>query len=149
MEFLHKSRYGLGRTDLFPDVLDDALYDVPATHVDKFLLSNSGYSFYISLSVNLTSHFSNFGYFRRLQIPNAQTKYYEIVPAHTKTPRNTTRKIANRYFEIKYHFLTLRKKFRLPLNKDVLITFISYYYVCTQIKKNIYLSTHWIQRWFS
>ena len=45
MEFLHNSRYGLGRTDLFPDFCGDVLSDVPATHVDKFLPSNSGHSF--------------------------------------------------------------------------------------------------------
>ena len=64
----------------------------------------------LSLSVKLPSHFSNFVDFRQLQIPNAQTKYYEILPAHTKTPRNTSHRIANRYFEFKYHFLTLQIK---------------------------------------
>ena len=37
-------------------------------------------------------------------------KYYEILPTHTETPRNTTRKIANLYIEFNYHFLTLQKK---------------------------------------
>ena len=37
-------------------------------------------------------------------------KYYEILPTHTETPRNTTRKIANPYIEFNYHFLTLQKK---------------------------------------
>ena len=60
--------------------------------------------FYISLSVNLTSHFSNFPDFRQLQIPNAQTKYYEILSAHIKIPHNATHKIAIRYFELKWHF---------------------------------------------
>ena len=32
-------------------------------------------------------------------------KYYEILPTHTETPRNTTRKIANLYIEFNYHFL--------------------------------------------
>ena len=36
-------------------------------------------------------------------------KYYEILPTHTETPRNTTRKIANLYIEFNYHFLTLQK----------------------------------------
>ena len=65
--------------------------------------------FYLSLFVNLQSHFSNFADLRQLQIPNAQTKYNEILPGNTKTPLNTTRKIANRYFELKNHFLTLQK----------------------------------------
>ena len=37
-------------------------------------------------------------------------KYYEILPTHTETPHNTTRKIANLYIEFNYHFLTLQKK---------------------------------------
>ena len=37
-------------------------------------------------------------------------KYYEILPTHTETPRNTTRKIANLYIEFNCHFLTLQKK---------------------------------------
>ena len=37
-------------------------------------------------------------------------KYYEILPTHTETPRNTTRKIANLYIEFNYHFWTLQKK---------------------------------------
>ena len=37
-------------------------------------------------------------------------KYYEILPSHTETPRDTTRKIANLYIEFNYHFLTLQKK---------------------------------------
>ena len=37
-------------------------------------------------------------------------KYYEILPTHTETPRNTTHKIANLYIEFNYHFLTLQKK---------------------------------------
>ena len=37
-------------------------------------------------------------------------KYYEILPTHTETPPNTTRKIANLYIEFNYHFLTLQKQ---------------------------------------
>ena len=36
--------------------------------------------FYFSLSVKSTSHFLNLSDFRQLQIPHAQTKYYEILP---------------------------------------------------------------------
>ena len=72
------------------------------------------------LSVNLiTSHFSNFADYRQLQIPNARTKYYEILPAHTKTTHDTTNKIVSLYFEFKYHYSTLQNKFRLLLNKGV------------------------------
>ena len=46
-------------------------------------------------------------------------KYYEILPTHTETPRNTTRKIANIYIEFNYHFLTLQKKIPLLLNRSV------------------------------
>ena len=45
---------------------------------------------YLSLSVNSTSHLSNFADFRQLQIPNARTKYHEILLLHTKTPHHTT-----------------------------------------------------------
>ena len=75
-----------------------------------FLYYTLDIRFYLSLFVNLQSHFSNFADLRQLQIPNAQTKYYENLPGHTKTPLNTTHKIANRYFELQYHFLTLQKK---------------------------------------
>ena len=65
---------------------------------------------YLSLSVNLTSHFFfNFADLRELQTPNAQTKYYDILPAHIKTTHDTTHKIANQYFEFEYHFSTLQK----------------------------------------
>ena len=47
-------------------------------------------------------------------------KYYEILPTHTETPRNATRKIANLYIEFNYHFLTLQKKIPLLLNRSVL-----------------------------
>ena len=46
-------------------------------------------------------------------------EYYEILPTHTETPRNTTRKIANLYIEFNYHFLTLQKKIPLLLNRSV------------------------------
>ena len=85
----------------------------------KFVYYILAIRLFLSLSVDLTSHFSNFVAFRQLQILNARTKYYEILPAHTKTPHNTTHKITNRYFEFKYHFSTLQKKFRLLLNKGV------------------------------
>ena len=67
-------------------------------------------SFYLSLTVILTSHFSNITYFWQQQQHNKPMKYYEILPTHTETPRNTTRKIANLYIEFNYHFLTLQKK---------------------------------------
>ena len=46
-------------------------------------------------------------------------KYYEILPTHTETPRNTTRKITNLYIEFNYDFLTLQKKIPLLLNRSV------------------------------
>ena len=57
-------------------------------------------SFYLSLTVILTSHFSNITYFRQQQQQNKPMKYYEILPTHTET----TRKIANLYIEFNYHF---------------------------------------------
>ena len=67
-------------------------------------------SFYLILTVILTSQFSNITYFRQQQQQNKPMKYYEILPTHTETPHNTTRKIANLYIEFNYHFLTLQKK---------------------------------------
>ena len=81
-------------------------------------------SFYLSLTVILTSHFSNITYFRQQQQQNKPMKYYEILPTHCETPRNTTRKIANLYIEFNYHFLTLQKKIPLLLNRSVYIFFI-------------------------
>ena len=45
-------------------------------------------------------------------------KYYEILPTHTGTSRNTTRKIANLYIEFNYHFLTLPKKNPITLEQE-------------------------------
>ena len=75
--------------------------------------------FYLSLTVNLTLHFSNITYFRQQQQQNKPMKYYEFLPTHIETPRNTTRKIANLYIEFNYHFLKLRKKIPLLLNRSV------------------------------
>ena len=36
MKFIDISRYGRGKTDLFPDFYGDGLYDNPPTHVDNF-----------------------------------------------------------------------------------------------------------------
>ena len=91
----------------------------------KFVYYILAIRLFLSLSADLTSHFSNFADFRQLQILNARTKYYEILPAHTKTPHDTTHKITNRYFEFKYHFSTLQKKFRLLLNKGVHLVCLS------------------------
>ena len=79
-----------------------------------FFYSTLDIRFYLSLSLNLTSNFANFADFRQLQIPNAQTRYHEILPPDSKSQHNTAR-----YFELKCHFLTLQKLFRLPLNKGV------------------------------
>ena len=89
---------------------------------------------FLSSPVNLTSHFSNFAYFRKLQIPNAHTKYYEIIPAPTKTPHNTTHKIASLYFEFEYLFLILQKKFRLLWNKGV----------CNQCSNIFWIIPRWL-----
>ena len=57
-------------------------------------------------------------------------KYYEILPTHTETPRNTTRKIANLYIEFNYHFLTLQKKFHYFWTgvylRNLLLLYIAY-----------------------
>ena len=76
-------------------------------------------SFYLSLTVILTSHFSNITYFTQQQQQNKPMKYHEILPTHTETPRNTTRKIANLYIEFNYHFWHCKKKIPLLLNRSV------------------------------
>ena len=78
----------------------------------NFVYYNLVISFNLSLSVSQISHFSIFADFRQLQIPNARTKCYEILPTHTETPHDTNHKIANRYFEFRYmyHFCDITKK---------------------------------------
>ena len=95
------------RSDLVPDFLGNVSYDIPPTHVGKFLLLHSGYSM-VSAAIS-TPDFSNIADFRQLQIPNAHTKYYEISTVNTETPQNTARKIANWYIELEYHPSTLQK----------------------------------------
>ena len=67
-------------------------------------------------------------------------KYYEILPTHTETPRNATRKIANLYIEFNYHFLTLQKKNPITFEQE-----------CTNLDKSIIFlnggkSIQWFQR---
>ena len=88
----------------------DVLNDVSTTDVDKFILLHTGHSFCISASLPIWHSICfYFADFRLLQIPNAQTKCYEILPARSKTIHNITRKIANLCFEYKYFFLTWQK----------------------------------------
>ena len=94
--------------------------------------------FYLSPSVNQTSHFSNFADFRQLQIKNAQTKNYEMLPVYTKLPHNAPRKIWNRYNELKYHFLTLQKKSDYFWTRVYnVFTSISFWY-CSLHKQHMY-----------
>ena len=67
-------------------------------------------SFYLSLPVILTSHFSNITYFRQQQQQNKPMKYYEILPTHTETPRNTTHKIAIYTLNLSTTFWHCKKK---------------------------------------
>ena len=97
-------------SDLIPDFCGDGLYDAPPTHVDNFFLLHSGYSFYLSLSVNWTSNFSKFADFRQLYIPNAPTKCYETLHAHTKTPR-----ISKLHIDIKNLNATFRLCQKIPI----------------------------------
>ena len=95
------------------------------TYFNTFWLFVCITSFYLSLTVILTSQFSNITYFRQQQQQNKPMKYYEILPTHTETPRNTTRKIANLYIELNYHFLTLQKN---PITFEQECTYIHYIY---------------------
>ena len=87
--------------------------------VGRNWFKNLEYSLWITLTVILTSHFSNITYFRQQQQQKKPMEYYEILPTHTETPRNATRKIANIYIEFNYHFLTLQKKIPFLLNRSV------------------------------
>ena len=98
---------------------------------------------YLSLSVNLTSHFSNFADFRQLQIPNARTKYYEIVFAHTQTPHDKTHKIANQYFEFRYHFLTLQKKIPITFEQGCTHNFLSPSFSLSVSRFFLYICMHY------
>ena len=94
---------------IFRDFCCDGLYDVPPSHFGyisfiTFWLFVCITSFYLSLTVILTSHFSNITYFTQQQKQNKPMKYYEILLIHTETPRNTTRKIANLYIEFNTTF---------------------------------------------
>ena len=60
-----------------------------------------------------------------LQTTTAAKQANEILPTHTETPRNTTRKIANLYLEFYYHFLTLQK-ISLLLNRSVYAWYICF-----------------------
>ena len=112
MNFFDISKWDHGRTNLVPDFCSDIICDVPATLLDKSLLLHSGHSLvswvYISVVI-LTPNFSNFTYFKQLQIPDAQTKYYIILTTYTETPHYTTRKIAIWYIEFNHHLSTLQE----------------------------------------
>ena len=60
MKFFNISRKGLGRPDLFPYSCGDVLYDVPPTHVDKFILLHAGYLFLSYLICQLKIAFFEF-----------------------------------------------------------------------------------------
>ena len=62
-------------------------------------------------------------------------KYYKILPTHTETPRNTTRKIASLYIEFNYHFLTLQKKNPITFEQE-----------CTKDLDNNIVYAHFV--WF-
>ena len=84
-----------------------------------FLAIHLYHEFLSPLTVILTSHFSNITYCRQQPQQNKPMKYYEILPTHTETPRNATRKIANLYIEFNYHFLTFPKEIPFLLNRSV------------------------------
>ena len=91
-------------------------------------------SFYLSLTAILTSHFSNITYFRKQQQQHKPMKYYEILPTHTETPCNTTRKIANLYIEFNCHFLTLQKKFHYFWTGVYLSNSMKINLICIELK---------------
>ena len=84
-----------------------------------FLAIRLYHEFLSQLNYHFDIAFFNFSYFRQQQQQNKSMKDYEILPTQTKTPRNTTRKIANIYIEFNYHFFDIAKKFPLLLNRSV------------------------------
>ena len=78
--FLDISRKGRDRSDLFPDFCGDVLYVVPSTHVDKFILLQSGSA--------IVSRFSISGYMSvwqsisqsLLNLEHYTIRYHYIIP---------------------------------------------------------------------
>ena len=91
--------------------------DLSTTHVDKFLLLHSDYSFVSRVPISTDLPSSNFVGLRQLQIPKTLTKYYRIIPVHTETPHNATSKITNRYDEFEYHHSTLQKEIAITFEQ--------------------------------
>ena len=74
---------------------------------------------YLSLSVNLTSHFSNFADLDNCRYQTHQRnimKFYLIILKHLIIQLT---KLQLDILNFKYHFSTLQKQFRLLLNKGV------------------------------
>ena len=69
------------------------------------------------LICHVDSRFFELWWFRQLQMPNAETKYYAIVTTNKEIPHNNTREIVSWYIEFKYHLSKLQEKFRQLLNK--------------------------------
>ena len=67
----------------------------------------------------LAARFSNLTKFECSHRRDTITYTHDIFHNKCKRPHHATRKISNLYIENKYHHLTLQKKFRLLLNKDV------------------------------
>ena len=89
----------------------------------KFVYCILAIRLFLSLSVNSTSHFSNFVDFRQLQIPNARniTKLYLLIPKHLIIQLT---KLQFCILNLSTTFRHCRKKFRLILNKGVGTQFI-------------------------
>ena len=105
-----------------------------------FLAIRLYHDFYLSLIAILTSHFSNITYFRQQQQQNKRMKYYEILPTHTETSRDTTRKIANLYIEFNCHFLTLQKK--NPITFEQECTLFPYCAMTNESREYIWIIIH-------
>ena len=87
----------LRRTNLVSDVCHEATYNLPSTHMEKFISSHSGYSFHWFLSppVMLTPYFSlNFADFRQRYVINTPMKYDKTLPAYTETRHEAICRIA-------------------------------------------------------
>ena len=77
--------------------------------LDHRILCHSGYSSLSQLIFQLNIAFFELCWLYTTKDTKARMKCHEILPAHIKTPQDTTHKIANRFVEFIHHVSTLQK----------------------------------------
>ena len=87
-----------------------AMFSIMSTDsCDKFRSLYSGYSSFSQLTCEFSIAFFELSWFQTTTDTKRTSEILRNLLAHTKTPHNTTHKIASLYFEFKYHFSTLQK----------------------------------------